>query len=214
MSGVEAVLPAGITHYRGSRGQDVGVLAAALEKNSTLTSIDLRCNQVGDKGLASLAAALKKNSTLTRLDLIYNEIGPEGAVGLAAALEKNTTVTSLDLSENRIGDEGAASMAAALEKNYALEVLELACSKEMRDQVNQLLARNVARYQQWQNSVMGWMWASKHLHVHLPRDVALMIGKMIWKTRTIFESPSIGGDILASSHSPFKRICQRDKDSL
>ena len=113
----------------------------------------------------------------------------EGAVGLAAALEKNTTVTSLDLSENRIGDEGAASMAAALEKNYALEVLELACSKEMRDQVNQLLARNVARYQQWWSSVMGWMWASRHLPVRLPRDVALMIGKMIWKTRTIYKAP-------------------------
>ena len=37
MSGEEAVLPAGITHYRGSLGQDVGVLAAALKENSTVT---------------------------------------------------------------------------------------------------------------------------------------------------------------------------------
>ena len=140
MSGAETVLLAGMTHYRGSRGQDVEVLAAALEKNSTLTSIDL-----------------------------------DG---------------------NNIGDDGAASLAAALEKNYALEVFVFACPDAIKHQVNQSLARNIARYHQWRNSVMGWMWASKHLHVRLPRDVALMVGKMLWKTRTIYESPSIGGDIL------------------
>ena len=106
-------------------------------------------------------------------------------------------LTSLDLGWNDIGAEGAARLAAALEKNYALEVLEFACSKEMQEQVDQCLVRNIARYHQWRNSVMGWMWASKHLHVRLPRDIALMIGKMIWKTRTICESPSSGGDILA-----------------
>ena len=111
---------------------------------------------------------------------------------LAAALKKNSTLTSIDLRNNDIGDEGAASLAAALEKNYALEELHISCSDSMREQIDQLLACNAARYRQWRNSVMGWMWASKHLHVRLPRDVALMIGKMIWKTRTIYESASIG----------------------
>ena len=90
-----------------------------------------------------------------------------------------------------------ASLAAALEKNSAMEVLKFDCPDEMQEQVKQLLARNIARYQQWRSSVVGWMWASKYLHVRLPRDIALMIGKMIWKTRTIYESPSSGGDILA-----------------
>ena len=105
MSGVETELPAGITHYRGSQGQDVRALAAALEKNSTLTSIDLSYNNIGDEGVASMAAALEKNSTLTSIDLRANDIGVEGAASLAAALEKNSTLTSLDLQLNEIGEQ-------------------------------------------------------------------------------------------------------------
>ena len=102
-------------------------------------------------------------------------------------------------------------MKAALEKNYALEKLRIFCSDSMREQVKQFLLRNAARYQQWRNSVMGWMWASKHLRMRLPRDVALMIGKMIWKTRTIYESPSNGGDPHASTFGPRERACMREK---
>ena len=84
---------------------------------------------------------------MTSLNLTSNGIGTEGAAILAAALEKNSTLTSIDLHWNGIGNEGAASLAAALEKNYAMEVLNFDCPGEMRDQVKQLLARNVARYQ-------------------------------------------------------------------
>ena len=205
MRGAEAVLPAGVTHYHGQQGEDVRALAAALEKNSTVTSLDLVLNSIKDEGAERLAAALEKNSTVTRLILSGNDIGPEGVATLAAALETNSTLTSFHLRYNGIGDEGAARLAAALENNYALEELRFNFPDLMQEQVHQLLARNVARYRQWQNSVMAWMWASKHLHVRLPWDVALMIGKMIWKTRTINESPSIGGDTHASSPGPRKR---------
>ena len=104
-------------------------------------------------------------------------------------------------------------MAAALPKNYALHVLELNRFQEMRD-LKQLLARNVALHQLWRNSVMGWMWASKHLHVRLPRDVALMIGKMIWVTRTVYESPSMGGFALAYSHGSRKKVRTQDASVL
>ena len=189
MSGVETELPTGITHHCASPGEDVRALAAALEENSTLTSLDLSWNEIGDKGATSMAAALEKNSTLTSLDLSENEIGHIGAASLAAALQKNSTLTSMSLRGNDIGDEGVASLAAALEKNYALEVLDCNLPGTIKEQVNQLLARNMARYRQWRRSVMGWMWASRHLHVRFPRDVALMIGKMIWKTRTIYKAP-------------------------
>ena len=143
--------------------------------------------------------------------MLQTASGGKGAASLAAALEKNTTLTCLDLCENEIGTEGAARLTAALEKNYALEKLRFDFPYWMQVQVNRTLARNAARYQQWRNSVMGWMWASKHLHVRLPRDVALMIGMMIWKTRTIFESPSIGGDTQASSPGPRKRAHVHEK---
>ena len=159
-------------------------------------------NKFGNTGTAKLAIALEKNSMLTNFNLYKNEIGDKGAAALAAALEKNTTLESIQLCKNGIGLEGTRSLAAALEKNYALRTQE---------QVDQLLARNIARYRQWRNSVMGWMWASKHLHVRLPRDVALMIGQLIWKTRTIYESSSIGGDTHASSPGPRKRPRTRDE---
>ena len=97
-------------------------------------------------------------------------------------------MTSINLVGNNIGGKGAASLAAAMEKNYALEALHFHFPDSMQEHIDQLLARNIARYPQWRNSVMGWMWASKNLHVRLPRDVALMIAKMIWKTRTMYKS--------------------------
>ena len=255
MRGAEAVLLTGITHYRGSRGEDAHALATALEKNSTVTSLDLLFNDIGNEGAASLAVALEKNSTVTSIDLsnngigakgagslaavlaknssltsislYWNGIGDEGAASLAAALErnstvkrinldsngigdngivelaavleKNSTVTSIDLRENVFADKGAASLAAALERNFALKVLKFTCPDYIQEQVDWLLARNMVRYHQWQSSVMGWMWASKYLCVHLPQDVVLMIGKEIWKTRAIYESPLIDGKAQASS---------------
>ena len=123
---------------------------------------------------------------LKTLYLHDNKFRDKGAARLAAFLEKNMTLTSIDLSSNEIEDGEAAIMVAALEKNYAPEVCYLDCPDEMQEQVDQYRVRNIARRQQWHDSVMGWMWASKHLLVRLPQDVALMIGKMIWKTRTIY----------------------------
>ena len=47
-----------------------------------------------------LAAAIERNTTITKLDLGGCNIGPEGAARLAAALEINTTVTALNLRYN------------------------------------------------------------------------------------------------------------------
>ena len=155
-----------------------------------------------------MEAAGDKNLTLTLIKFGYNDIGPKGTASLAAALQGNTTMTSFDLSANTIRAEGAVSLAAALDKNCALNF------DELREQIDQFLARNIARYPQWRNSVMGWMWASKNLHVRLTRDVALMIGQMIWKTWTIYESASIGGNTQASSRGPSKGACVQDEDLL
>ena len=38
-------------------------IAATLEKNSTLTKVDLQGNKIGDEGTKAIVAALEKNST-------------------------------------------------------------------------------------------------------------------------------------------------------
>ncbi len=54
-------------------------------------------NNIGAEGAARMAAALERNNTLTTLDLdgMCFIIGAEGAARMAAALETNTTLTTL-----------------------------------------------------------------------------------------------------------------------
>ncbi|MDP2877863.1 MAG: tyrosine-type recombinase/integrase, partial [Holophaga sp.] len=51
-----------------------GRLAEALIINSTLTTLDLCSNHVGDDGAGQLAETLTTNSTLTTLDLSFNQV--------------------------------------------------------------------------------------------------------------------------------------------
>ena len=67
-----------------------------------VTTLDLRCNSIGDEEVKTLSL----NTTLTSLSLSGNWIGDEGA----KALSLNTTLTTLDLGGNRIRDEGAKTL--------------------------------------------------------------------------------------------------------
>ncbi|GLI62908.1 Flagellar autotomy protein 1 [Volvox africanus] len=63
-------------------------------------------NQLGDRGVAALAAALGRNSSLTSLDLRSNGVGLAGCRSLGAALrERNTTVRQLAMAGNEMEDE-------------------------------------------------------------------------------------------------------------
>ena len=44
-------------------------------KDSTLTTLNLYCNEIGDTGAAAISHALSSNSSLTGLYLVNNEIG-------------------------------------------------------------------------------------------------------------------------------------------
>ena len=48
-------------------------------------------NEIGIEGAKSFAAMLERNTTLTALDISENEMGIESAKSLAATLERNTT---------------------------------------------------------------------------------------------------------------------------
>ncbi|XP_044166448.1 protein NLRC3-like [Acropora millepora] len=101
-------------------------LFLALRVNTSLTSLNLGLNFIGDEGAHSISEALRVNTSLTSLVLSYNSIGKEGAHSLSEALRVNTSLTSLDLSDNSIGDEGAHSLSEALRVNTSLTSLYLA----------------------------------------------------------------------------------------
>ena len=103
-------------------------LAEMIRSNTTLQSLMLEDNQLGDAGMTNLAASLQENQTLQELCLRSNGIGSAGATALAAALSQSTnSLRVLNLSRNSIDDNGAISLAQALSQNNKcqLETLNL-----------------------------------------------------------------------------------------
>jgi len=66
--------------------------------NSSGNSIflNLRSELIGDPGATALAKALEKNSTLTSLELMGNQISYTIVVALEKALEKNKELNSIN----------------------------------------------------------------------------------------------------------------------
>ncbi|CAO3568632.1 unnamed protein product, partial [Mortierella alpina] len=108
-------------------------LAEALKTNKTVATLNLRSNSIGDDGAKAPAETLKTNKTLTSLDLQSNQIGSDGVKALAEALKTNSTVATLDLSYNKIGDDGAKALAEALKTNSTVTTLDLYSNKIKSD---------------------------------------------------------------------------------
>lgn len=92
--------------------------------DSTLTSLNLRNNPIGDIGIRNLMETLKHNKFLTNLYLVSNSLGSEGILCLADTLRQNTSLIVLSLWSN-IGDECAHLLANALIQNKSLKTLDL-----------------------------------------------------------------------------------------
>ena len=91
-----------------------------LFKITTLTSIDLDSNNIGDDGAKDIAEALKTNSTLTSIDLQSNNIGDDGAKDIAEALQINSSITSIKLKYNNISDKMIKTIDSLIENNRFL----------------------------------------------------------------------------------------------
>jgi Ran GTPase-activating protein (RanGAP) involved in mRNA processing and transport len=63
-------------------------VAEAIKVNSTLQTIHLRENRIGDEGAKALAEAIKVNLKLERIDLGDNRIGRDLASEIAEALKE------------------------------------------------------------------------------------------------------------------------------
>jgi Ran GTPase-activating protein (RanGAP) involved in mRNA processing and transport len=74
----------------------VDYLSNALSTNTTLISINLRYNNIGDKGAEYLSNALSTNTTLTNINLSLNNIGNKGAEYLSNAILNNPSLVNID----------------------------------------------------------------------------------------------------------------------
>lgn len=76
----------------------------ALAANTSITSLDISANEIGD----AAAIAIAKNKTLLNLRCIGNHITDDGAVALA----QMHSLRFVNLDVNAVGDKGAAAIAA------------------------------------------------------------------------------------------------------
>ena len=124
--------------------EEVQEIAAALQHNTTLTSINLFGNKIGIAGAQAFAAALQHNTTLTSVNLACNHrIGDEGAQAIATALQHNRTLTSINLTDIQIGIAGTQAFADALQHNTTLTSINLTFNHRIGDEEAQEAAEEL-----------------------------------------------------------------------
>ena len=152
-------------------------LAEGLACNSTLETLDLTGNDIGDAGMDSVSNALAGHPKLKTLLVGYNGIKDANLANVLLAPSNNGCngcLTAIDLSNNGIGDAGAGVLAAALGRNTTLTELRLH-NTEIGDIGADKLAAGIAA-----NSTLCVLWlGGSDPIVH---DGTLAIGQMLrWR---------------------------------
>ncbi|UJR18158.1 hypothetical protein I4U23_005058 [Adineta vaga] len=90
-----------------------------LYNNTIITTLNLSNNGIRDRCGRMIVRALRYNklSTLLTINLQHNRIGDAGAKHFTKILEQNTTLTNLDIGWNCITDKGAKDLANVLQRN-------------------------------------------------------------------------------------------------
>lgn len=92
------------TTYSEEMPRGVNPIGVALQKNNSLTHLELSSNSITSEGVKEIARALETNRALTSLNLHDNHISGSGAIALAEGIRsnKNSVLEYLNLSQNYI----------------------------------------------------------------------------------------------------------------
>ena len=127
-------------------------LARALYKNTTLSTVDLRSNPIGDhvEGVAAIATMLTWHGWSYKIATSVDRV-------LVNALYKNSTLETLNLDCNLIGVEGASSMSDMLQHitNMATHAWWLSWERG----TNSWTASTITRH--WRNCSCQWSTSQK-----------------------------------------------------
>lgn len=112
--------------YIGKTGfRDLGcstLVEYGLLRNSALTKLDLRCNQISLESGPVLNRLIRENGTLTSLNLSHNRLGDEGCAAIARALPLNTALSHLDVSSNGVCEPGLVALARCVADSDVVHV--------------------------------------------------------------------------------------------
>ena len=130
--------------------QLASLIGISLSKNTTLTSLNLPHNMIGDAGFQDIADSLPFNTSLVHLNCRGNQITAWGASKIALTFPSNSTLQSLDLSANdiRVTSETKALL-ESLHGNTSLKDLDLSsnlCHTATEAPVRAILERNNSFY--------------------------------------------------------------------
>uniref|UniRef100_A0A0B7A3V8 CARD domain-containing protein n=1 Tax=Arion vulgaris TaxID=1028688 RepID=A0A0B7A3V8_9EUPU len=106
-------------------GEDVCVIAKALEDNRTIHFLDLRLNNMGHTGTIAITDLLSKTKSLQLLNLSSCSLDLTIFKNLVAAIASNKSLTDLDLSFLDITDECCDCLRDMLKANTILQKLRL-----------------------------------------------------------------------------------------
>eukprot|EP00466_Bigelowiella_natans_P005044 jgi/Bigna1/87023/estExt_fgenesh1_pg.C_160043 len=128
------------------KGSLIGVL---LEKNMTLTHLNLSHNRIGEEGCIRIAEGIGKNvkTRLRELDLSYNTVYNEGGQALGQMIRANASLRTLNLTHCGIFVEGSKAIMAAVARNATLQKLHYANNSTWIDGADvcaQMLAVNTS----------------------------------------------------------------------
>lgn len=128
----------------GVRNVGLGSIIKSLESKSLVAELDLRSNQIDDKGAKMIGTFLRDNVTLKRLILNGNHtIGCEGVKEIAISLCHNSSLEHLGLRSCGIGKKGAERFAMTLNRNSTLKGLDLCGNTEVGDDAVELISRGL-----------------------------------------------------------------------
>ena len=102
-------------------------LAAYMAVSHSLSTLDLRVNNIGSEGAKVLAPAIRDSHSLTECDLRQNKLGKEGWCAIFDALRDNpqNKITKWELGGQGIDAEIAKSLAAYMAVSHSLTAADL-----------------------------------------------------------------------------------------
>ncbi len=109
--------------YIGLDHHTLAPLMNGLQRNLTLTHLDITANPIGDEGAVMIADMLRTNSCLQKLEIRKCRI-TGGAAAIFDALVENRHLTYLDVSYNWVDSAGDA-LSALIQQNTPLQSLIL-----------------------------------------------------------------------------------------